>query len=44
MEETKRLFPLDTEYHTWQYLAKGEVSFLSKEKTIRFSKFATSIS
>lgn len=32
LEETKRLFPLDTEYHTWQYLAKGEVSFLSKEK------------
>lgn len=32
LEETKRLFPLDTEYYTWQYLAKGEVSFLSKEK------------
>lgn len=32
LEETKRLFPLDTEYHTWQYLAKGEVSFLSPEK------------
>ena len=32
LEETKRLFPLETEYHTWQYLAKGEVSFLSKEK------------
>ncbi|WP_343554952.1 ferrous iron transport protein B [Sphingobacterium sp.] len=32
LEEAKRLFPLDTEYHTWQYLAKGEVSFLSKEK------------
>ncbi|MDF2478760.1 MAG: ferrous iron transport protein [Sphingobacterium sp.] len=34
LDETKRLFPLDTEYHTWQYLAKGEVSFLSKEKNL----------
>ncbi|UIR54530.1 ferrous iron transport protein B [Sphingobacterium sp. SRCM116780] len=32
LEESKRLFPLENEYSTWQYLAKGNVEFLSKEK------------
>ena len=31
VEEAKTLFPLLTEYHTWQYLAQDKISFHSKE-------------
>ncbi|UZJ63602.1 50S ribosome-binding GTPase [Sphingobacterium sp. KU25419] len=30
--EAKKLFPLENEYSTWQYLAKGNVEFLSDER------------
>lgn len=30
--DAKKLFPLENEYSTWQYLAKGNVEFLSDEK------------
>ncbi|MCS3556113.1 MULTISPECIES: ferrous iron transport protein B [unclassified Sphingobacterium] len=32
VEEAKKLFPLEHEYNTWQYLAKGNVEFLPEEK------------
>lgn len=32
MEEAKKVFPLATEYLTWQYLAQEEVSHLSNDK------------
>ncbi|MGH2623248.1 MAG: FeoB small GTPase domain-containing protein, partial [Sphingobacterium sp.] len=32
MEEAKKLFPLATEYLTWQYLAQDEVTHLDSEK------------
>ncbi len=32
MEEAKEVFPLHTEYQTWQYLAQDHVSFLSAEQ------------
>ena len=32
LADAKKLFPLDTEYVTWQYLAQEEVAFLSEEK------------
>lgn len=32
LEETKKLFPLSTEYQTWQFLAQDHVSFLSMEQ------------
>ena len=32
IQEAKALFPLLTEYHTWQYLVQDKVSFLSKEQ------------
>ncbi|MGO3807387.1 MAG: ferrous iron transport protein B, partial [Sphingobacterium sp.] len=31
MEEAKGLFPLLTEYQTWQFVAQDKISFLSKE-------------
>lgn len=32
LEDSKKLFPLQTEYQTWQYLAQDSVSFLSPEQ------------
>lgn len=31
LDEAKALFPLLTEYHTWQYLAQEQVNFLSEK-------------
>ncbi len=31
LEEAKKLFPLETEYNTWQFLAQDYISFLSEE-------------
>ena len=31
LEEAKKLFPLETEYSTWQFLAQDYISFLSEE-------------
>lgn len=32
LEDAKKLFPLHTEYQTWQFLAQDKVSFLSTEQ------------
>lgn len=32
LDETKRLFPLETEYVTWQYLAQEKCPFIPEEK------------
>ena len=47
LDETKKLFPLSTEYRTWQYLAQDNIKVLSPEEnsqlsTIR-SKYGISI-
>ncbi|QBQ40895.1 ferrous iron transport protein B [Sphingobacterium psychroaquaticum] len=34
LEEAKKLFPLQTEYQTWQYLAQEDVSFLSADQRL----------
>lgn len=32
LEEAKKLFPLETEYRTWQYLAQEDIKFLSSSE------------
>ncbi|MGJ1198489.1 ferrous iron transport protein B [Sphingobacterium spiritivorum] len=32
LDEAKKLFPLETEYSTWQFLAQNNVDFLSNDK------------
>jgi len=41
MEEAKKVFPLATEYLTWQYLAQEEVSHLDNDKKQALEKIRT---
>lgn len=37
MQEAKKVFPLNTEYQTWQFLAQDKVSFLTNEQRLQIA-------
>ncbi len=41
LSEAKQLFPLETEYSTWQFLAQANVSFLTEEKKEKLQEIRT---
>lgn len=41
MDEAKKLFPLQTEYQTWQYLAQDSVGFLTAEQKQQLEEIRT---